>query len=207
MALKDAISTVLSRNAFYRDGYRMLLRISVLQGLIIILLITAIIGMLLTVETRLVYFATTSDGRIISIVPLNEPFRAPAEVIAWAAKTSKSVLTFDYRDYRRRLQEAAVNFTPTGWESFTKALKESRILEAVEARKLVISLNIDGAPEIKNSFSHDGIYTWYLTFPITINFDGNDPPAPIQAKLILQVVRVSTLQNPEGLSIEQWIAN
>jgi intracellular multiplication protein IcmL len=207
MPIKDAISTVLSRNAFYRDGYRMLLRISILQGLVIVLLIASIIGMLMTVETRYVYFATTSDGRIINIVPLNEPFRSPAEVIAWAAGTAQNVLRFDYRDYRQRLQQAASNFTPTGWESFTKALKESRVLEAVDARKLVVSLDIDAAPEIKNSFVHDGIYTWYLQFPIVIKFDGNDVPAPIHANLILQVVRVSTLQNPDGISIEQWIAN
>jgi intracellular multiplication protein IcmL len=207
MPVKDAIATVLSRNAFYRDGYRTLLRISVLQGLVMILLILAIISMIMTVETRYVYFATTSDGRIINIVPLNDAFRPPAEVIAWASRTAKNVLTFDYRDYRHRLQDAAANFTPTGWESFTKALKESRVLEAVEARRLVVSLDVESAPEIKNSFVHDGIYTWYLQFPITIRFDGNDPPAPIHATLILQVVRVSTLQNPDGISIEQWIAN
>ena len=38
MPLKDAIATVLNRNAFYRDGYRLLLRISIIQGIIIIVL-------------------------------------------------------------------------------------------------------------------------------------------------------------------------
>jgi len=206
MALKDALSTVLSRNAFYRDGYRMLLRVSVLQGVVILLLMTTIIGMILTVETRYVYFATTSDGRIINIVPLNEQYRSRADVIAWAAGTAQNVLRFDYRDYRHRLQQSASSFTPSGWESFTKALKESRVLEALEARKLVVSLQVEAAPEIKNSFVHDGIYTWYLQFPATIKFEGNDPPAPMHVSLILQVVRVSTLQNPDGISIEQWIA-
>lgn len=207
MAIKDAISTVLNRNAFYRDGYRLLLRVSIIQGIILVLLVGALVTLLMSMETRYVYFATTSDGRIIPIVPLSDPYRSRADVISWAAHAAQNVMRFNYNDYRQRLQDSAANFTPSGWESFTKAMKEARILEAVEARKLMISMDIEGAPEIKNSFVRDGVYTWYLQFPVTIKFEGADPPAPIAAKLILQVVRVSTLQSSDGLSIEQWIAS
>lgn len=207
MALKDAVATVLGRNAFYRDGYRLLLRISVIQGLIIVLLSGAIIAMLLTMEARYIYFATTTDGRIINIVPLNEPYRSRAEVVTWAAKKAQEVMRFGFSDYRQRLQESANNFTPTGWESFTKALKEARILEAVEARKLTVTLDIEAAPEVRRQFLRGGVYTWDLLTPITIKFDGADPPSSIRAKLILRIVRVSTLQNPDGISIEQWVAN
>lgn len=207
MAFKDAVKTVLSRNAFYRDGYRLLLRLSIIQGIILVLLVASIVTMLMSMETRYVYFATTTDGRIIDIIPLNEPYKSRAEVITWVTRAAKNVMTFGYNDYRQRLQDAANAFTPTGWESFTKAMKEARILEAVEARKLVVTMDILAAPEIKREFVRDGIFTWYLQFPISIRFEGNDPPAPISANLIVQIVRVSTLQNSDGISIEQWIAN
>ena len=42
MALKDAIATVLNRNAFYRDGYRLLLRLSIIQSLVIVALAAVI---------------------------------------------------------------------------------------------------------------------------------------------------------------------
>lgn len=206
MSLKDAIDTVLTRNSFYRDGYRLLLRISIIQGLIIALLVAAILAMILSMETRHVYFATTADGRIIRIVPLNEPLRSRAEVVAWAAGKAQDIMRFGYNDFRQRLQQSSASFTPTGWESFSKAMREARIVEAVEARKLTVSLDIEGAPEVKMATEKDGIYTWYLHFPVTIKFDGNEAPAAISAILLLQIVRVSTLQNPEGISIEQWIA-
>jgi intracellular multiplication protein IcmL len=205
MALKDAVATVLNRNAFYRDGYRLLLRISLIQTIIIVLLIAGLVSLLLTVQTRQVYFATTSDGRIINIVPLNEAYRTPAEVVAWASSSAQNVMRFDYKDYRERLQQVSANFTPTGWESFTKALKESNIIAAIEARKLVISTEINSAPEISNAGVRNGLYTWDLKFPVTIRFDGNDPPQPISTYLFLRIVRVSTLQNPDGISIEQWV--
>lgn len=206
MALKDAIDTVLTRNVFYRDGYRLLLRISIIQGLVIALLVAAILAMILSMETRHIYFATTADGRIIRIVPLNEELRSRAEVVAWAAGKSQEIMRFGYSDFRQRLQHSSGYFTQTGWQSFTKAMREARIIEAVEARKLTVSMDIEGAPEVKMAAPKDGVFTWYLHFPIVIRFDGNDPPASISAILLLQIVRVSTLENPEGISIEQWIA-
>lgn len=206
MSLRDAIDTILTRNTFYRDGYRLMLRISIIQGIVIVLLGAAILAMLMSMETRFVYFATTSDGRIINIVPLNEQYRSRADVVAWAAGKAQEVMRFGYNDFRQRLQTSSSYFTQTGWESFTKAMREARILEAVEARKLTVSMDVEAAPEVKRAFERDGVYTWYLQFPIVIKFDGNEPPAPIQAMLILQIVRVSTLQNADGISIEQWIA-
>lgn len=206
MSLNDAISTILTRNSFYRDGYRLLLRISILQGVIIVLLVATVVAMVLSIDTRYIYFATTSDGRIINVVPLNEPYRSRGEVVSWAARTAQDVMRFGYNDFRQRLQDSSVNFTASGWESFTKAMKEARILEAVEARRLTVSMEIGAAPEVKQAFEKDGVYTWYMQFPVTIKFDGNEAPGNMQANLVLQVVRVSTLQNPEGISIEQWIA-
>ena len=205
MAVKDAIATILNRNAFYRDGYRLMIKISILQCLVIAILVFCIATLVMTVHTEKVYFATTSDGRIISLVPLNEPYRTQAEVITWAARTAQGVMRFGYHDYRDRLQQASTNFTNSGWDSFSKALKESNIIDAITARKLVVNLDIGQAPEIKSEGVKDGIYTWYLKFPVTITFNGAEPPAPINTALFLRVVRVSTLQNTDGLSIEQWV--
>jgi intracellular multiplication protein IcmL len=205
MPTKDAVLTIVNRNAFYRDGYRLLLRVSLIQTCIIALLISSIVGLVLTIKPRSVYFATTSDGRIINIVPLNEAYLSNAQVIAWAASTSQNVMRFGYNDYRDRLQQSASNFTQTGWDSFNKALKDANFIEAVENRKLVVSMDVNAAPEIHNTFLRNGVYTWYVEFPVTIKFDGNQPPSPISTTLHLQIVRVSTLQNPEGISIEQWV--
>ncbi|MDR3448894.1 MAG: DotI/IcmL/TraM family protein [Alphaproteobacteria bacterium] len=205
MALKDAVATVLNRNAFYRDGYRLMLRISLIQAAVIVVLVLAIAGIAMTMKPRLVYFATTSDGRIINIVPLSEAYRSDSDVSAWAAGTAQNVMRFGYHDYRDRLQQVSSNFTTTGWDSFNKAMKDSNFLAAVTSRKLVVTMDIDAAPEIQSSQARNGVYTWLVQFPVTVKFDGDQPPAPIRKMLRLQIVRVSTLQNPEGISIEQWV--
>jgi intracellular multiplication protein IcmL len=205
MPIKDAVATILNRNAFYRDGYRLLLKISIIQAVVIALLILGLVGLAMTMKPRLIYFATTSDGRIINIVPMNEPYLTSAQVIAWSAATAQNVMKFGYNDYRDRLQQSSANFTATGWNSFNKALKDANFIDAIQARKLVVSMDINGAPEIQSAFVHDGVYTWYVQFPVTIKFDGDQPPQPIITTLRMQIVRVSTLQNPDGISIEQWV--
>jgi intracellular multiplication protein IcmL len=203
--VKDAIATILNRNAFYRDGYRLLVRISLMQIIVITLLVVSITTLLLTSKTQQVYFATTSDGRIINIVPLNEPYRSNAEVVAWAASTARSIMGIGYSNYREHLQQVSTNFTESGWASFNKALQDANIIEAITARKLVLTMDIDAAPEIKSAAVQNGVFVWYVQFPVTIKFDGASSPADIKTILRLQIVRVSTLQNPDGLSIEQWL--
>jgi intracellular multiplication protein IcmL len=205
MPVKDAIATVLNRNAFYRDGYRLLLKVSLIQGAVIIILVFCIATLVLSAKTRNVYFATSTDGRIINLIPLNEEYRSPAEVTTWAAATAQSVMRFGYHDYRDRLQQASNNFTNSGWDSFSKALKDANIIDAVTAHKLVVSLDVNAAPEILSKAMVDGVFTWVVKFPITITFQGNDPISPTNTALLLKIVRVSTLQNPEGISIEQWV--
>ncbi len=205
MPIKDAVATILNRNSFYRDGYRLLLRISAIQAVVIAVLVLSIVGLVLTMKPRQVYFATTSDGRIINIVPMNEAYLSSAQVIAWAASTAQNVMRFGYHDYRDRLQQVSSNFTATGWDSFNKALKEANFIDAIQARKLVVTMEVNGAPEIQSAFVRNGVYTWYVQFPVTIKFDGDQPPQPITTTLRLQIVRVSTLQNPDGISIEQWV--
>lgn len=205
MPVKDAIASVLNRNAFYRDGYRTLVKISLIQTAVIAVLILSIIVLVISMKPHPVYFATTSDGRIINVVPVSEPYKSQADLVAWAAQTSQNVMRFGYHDYRDRLQQASSNFTTTGWDSFNKALKDSHFLEAILAHKQVITLEINAAPEIQSAGVRGGVYTWYVQFPVTIKFDADQPSQPQQLMLHLQIVRVSTLQNPDGISIEQWI--
>lgn len=205
MTARDAVQTILTRNAFYRDGYRLLLRISIILGIVILILTAGLVGMILSTNVRQVYFATTADGRIIPIVPLDEPFIKQGDLIAWTADTIRRSLQIGYHDYRQRLQDVSVNFSARGWESFTKALKDSRRLEAIEARELVMDVEIEAAPEVVAQGLDGGVYKWVLQIPMTVKFQGDQAPSETRSLLKLTVVRRSTLEHPKGIGIEQWI--
>lgn len=205
MSINDALQTIVSRNNFYRDGYRLMLRISFIQTVAILLLVGGLVTMALSSKIEHVFFATTTDGRIINIVPLNEPYITDGALVAWVADTSKRVLTLSFSDFRQRLQDVAYNFTPQGWETFSKALKDARILELIEERKMITEMTIEAAPEIIKRGEVSGVYIWVLQMPVSLVFKGDQAPQAIRGSLRVQISRVSTLQHPKGVGIDQFL--
>lgn len=205
MTIDDALKTIVSRNNFYRDGYRLMLRISFIQMIAILVLAGGLVALILTSKVEHVFFATTTDGRIINIVPLNDPYITDGALVAWVADTSKRVLSLSFSDFRQRLQDVAYNFTPNGWETFSKALKEARILELIEERKMVTEMTIEAAPEIIKKGEDKGVYTWILQMPVVLTFKGEQAPQALRGNLRVQVSRVSTLQHPKGVGFDQFL--
>lgn len=166
MSLNDAISTVvLSRNSFYRDGYRLLLRISLIQGLVIVLLIALIVSMVLSMDTKHIYFATTADGRIINIVPLNERYVRAAMSLPGRRARRRKLCSLDTM-ISVKDTDSSRYFTESGWETFTKAMKDARVLEVVEQRKLTVAMTIDRAPEVKREMEQEGFLPGIYNSPL-----------------------------------------
>jgi len=206
MNQRDAIQTVMIRNSFYRDGYRALLKVALVQGAVITVLIGVIIVLVLTANVKHVFFATNVDGRIMPIQPVNDPYFEDDQVITWTARASREVMQMDYLNYRTHLDEVKMRFTMTGRTDFLNALKESRLIEAIEQKKLVSQLRIEGAPQVlKKGVGKNGTYSWYLSMPISILYDGQDAPQPVRGVLQVRVDRVNFLEIPEGIAFGQWI--
>src|SRR5690606_10388927 len=69
----DPLYTVVTRNEFYRDGFRKLMGIAIVEGIAIIVMVLTLIVFIQTHQTQDRFFATTADGRIMRLVPLDEP--------------------------------------------------------------------------------------------------------------------------------------
>ena len=202
----NGLGKVVVRNEFYRDGYRSLLKIAVIQMFVILGLIGALYLIIQTNKPQNRYFATTEDGRLIPMVPLNQPNLSDPAILSWVAQASTEVMTFGFNDYRRRLQESSRNFTRTGWDSFTEALQKSRLIEKVEARQQVASAIPAGAPVIASQQVVAGRYEWIIELPLQVTYTTGNTKDIQRLRVRLKVVRVPRLESPSGIGIEQWIA-
>lgn len=200
------LGQVVVRNEFYRDGYRSLLRLAVLQGLVIIGMIGAMYFVIQVNQPENRYFATTEDGRLIPMVPLSQPNMSVPALVSWAAQASTEVMTFNFNDYRRRLQESSRNFTRRGWESFTQALQRSRIIQSVDENQQIIFAAPQGAPVLKSEGVVAGRYQWIIEFPLVLTYQSGNRVRNDSLLVTLVVVRVPRLESPNGVGIEQWIA-
>jgi intracellular multiplication protein IcmL len=203
----SGLGTVVVRNEFYRDGYRNLLRLAVLQSAVIVGLLGAVYFVIHVNQPENRYFATTEDGRLIPMVALNEPNLSTPALMSWVAQACTEVMTFGFNDYRRRLQEASRNFTRRGWESFTQALQRSRIIEMVETNQQVVTAAPQGAPILESEGLVNGRYQWVVQLPLVVTYQSGARTKSDNLLVSVVVVRVPRLESPNGVGIEQWIAS
>jgi intracellular multiplication protein IcmL len=200
------LGTVIVRNEYYKDGYRALLKLALLEGVIILGLIFAMFFVVHTHQPENRYFATTEDGRLVPMIALNQPNLSTPALMSWVAQSATEVMTFGFNDYRRRLQEASRNFTRRGWESFTQALQRSRIIEMVEANQQVLSAAPRGAPVLQSEGLVNGRYQWNVQLPMVVTYQSGSLTRTDNLLVTVVVVRVPRLESPNGVGIEQWIA-
>lgn len=202
----SGLGTVVIRNEFYRDGYRSLLKMTLIQSIVILGLIGAMYYVIKIHQPKHFYFATTEDGRLIPMVPLSQPNLSTPSLLSWVAQGTTEVMTFGFSDYRRRLQESSRNFTKRGWESFTQALQRSRIIEMVEVNQQIITAAPRGAPVLKEEGLVAGRYQWVVQIPLILTYMSGAKTSNTGLLVTVVIVRVPRLESPNGVGIEQWIA-
>lgn len=198
--------TVITRNEFYRDGFRNLIKIAVLEALIIVGLILTLIVYMNSAKSFDRYFATTADGRIMQLVPLDRPNMTTAALMSWVAQAATEVMTFGFHDYQRRLQQSSRHFTKRGWESFTVALQKAGIVDSVTTQQQVVTATPRSAPVLVQQGVLGGKYRWIIQMPLQVTYRNGAQTRTDNLKLNLVIERVPSLENPNGVGIEQWVA-
>ncbi len=202
----STLGKVVVRNEFYRDGYRLALRVAVVQSFVILGLIAAMFFVIKVHQPENRYFATTEDGRLIPMMSLFQPNLSTPALLSWVAQATTETMTFGFNDYRRRLQESSRHFTRRGWDSFTTALQRGRIIESIEAQTQVVSAAPRGAPVVEAEGVVGGRYQWRVQIPMVLTYSSGSKMRSDNWVVNLTVVRVPRLESPNGVGIMQWIA-
>ncbi len=200
----ERIAQVMMRNDFYSDGYKTMRLVAFIQFLVVVAVIVGVVYFVNSHKTEHVYFATTDDGRMVTIVPINRPNLTTPALMSWAAQASTEVMTFGYHDYRRRLNESSRHFTRIGWDSFMSALDKARIIEMVENQQMVVTSSPRSAPIILSEGVVNGRYQWVIQLPISVSYQAAGKNKAEKFLIDLTIVRVPQLENPNGVGIERW---
>jgi intracellular multiplication protein IcmL len=206
MASPDSLTTVVTRNEFYRDGYRRLQKIALAEAVAILGLIIVLAVNVSTMKPKDRFFATTSDGRLLQMVPLDQPDLPTGKLVSWSAAAASEIMTFGFNDYRKRLQESSRFFTRQGWESFNDALQKSNLLQMMNQNQQVLTAVPREAPVVVQEGVVRGVYRWYVQMPLNVTYQVGNTQENRPQRITLAIVRVSTLETPDGVAIDQWVA-
>jgi intracellular multiplication protein IcmL len=228
--IESSLNLVNIRNVFYLRVYRHI----ILANLLAVILIFLLVGFFYY-QHKIVggsrYFATTPDGVLIEIPPLNvnhlkiknllvdnkgflieQPKINIKDlgqdldnglVIYWVKEVIAKMFNYDYINYRRALQELRNYFAPGAHSSFIKALYESKNLETIKNDMRITRATIVKEPTIKMVGINNNRYVWNIFVPTDIYYENiSDEPIIQKVTAKLWVMRTSTLISPFfGLSV------
>jgi len=200
----DALAAVVLRNRFYRDGQRKLI-----AALLTSLAVNGIMAFMLfydiTHPPMPTYFATSIAGRITPLFPLDEPNQSDSAVLQWANQAAIAAFTYNFVNYRNELQSSSGFFTGDGWTQFLTALQQSNNLDAVKAKKLIVSAVATRAPIILQKGILNGQYSWRIQMPLLVTYQSASEFSQQNNVVTMLVTRVSTLNTPRGIGISQFV--
>lgn len=201
---EDALTTVMMRNQFYHDSQRKLV-----LGFLLSIVLNGILGLLLfylmTHPPAPVYFATSINGRITPLYPLDKPNQSDSAVLQWANQAAIAAFTYNFVNYRDELQAASGFFTPDGWQQFVTALGQSNNLDSVKAKKLIVSAVATRAPIILQKGLLNGVYSWRIQMPILVTYQSASEFTQTPNIVTMLITRISTLNSPRGIGISQFV--
>lgn len=193
------------RSDFYRDNYRRVIT-ALMFSIVLIAVLASALVYIVTHPPVPQYFATTIQGRITPLVPIDEPNLPPSAVLQWANQAAIAAYTYNFVNYRQELQAASEFFTSDGWNTFLTALQNSNNLTTVISKKLVVSAVATGAPVILDQGVVDGAYTWKIQMPMLVSYQSASQLVQQQIVITLVVTRISTLNSARGIGIQSLVA-
>ena len=202
----DALVAVGLRNNFYREGQRRALVILVISLFTNALLAFILLHLIFHPPVP-AYFSVGVNGRVTPIIPNNKPNQSDDAVLTWASQAAVASFGYSYVNYREELQASSGFFTGEGWTQFLRALKDSNNLEAVEDKKMVVSAQMINKPKVAKKELFDGNYAWFIEVPILVTYQNNTEYTQQYNMGNLLVTRVSILNAPTGIGIQQLVVS
>ena len=104
-------------------------------------------------------------------VMANDALKTPAyssqyEIKKWASEIVAETLSFNHQNYTKNLTVISSFYTENGWESFSKDLRKSRLIETVEYHKATLKSFQYDSVLVCHTEEKETSYSWYVIVPI-----------------------------------------
>jgi len=202
---QGALETVVLRNEFYRDSMHWVLILTIILSLVIAILCSFIFYRESTRDPVL-YFATDAKGSLIPMVPLSDPHLPDNVLNNWAMEAATAAFSYNFFDYREKLDSLSRYFTPRGHRQLIAAVKNSGNLDAVKEKRLAAYAVAADVPTIIKQGKEGGRHTWRMQVPIKVQYRSSTDSITQDLIVTMKIVRTSTLDSERGIGIQQFVA-
>lgn len=208
---KEGAFTVVVRNLSLALTYR---RLAFAALMSFIAMIVCLVSMLLVTGKPVPpqYIPVTEDGRLLPLVPLNQPSVDDGTIGQFALNTVRELNNYDYMSWRDQTLVAQPRFLPSAWNEYRKAFDQSNIIKTVTDRKMIVIGRPTGNVEIENKGISDGVFTWRVAVPLEIQYvahadaTASQGPGALSARrrATLYIQRVPPTVSPGGIAVRVY---
>ncbi len=149
------------------------------------------------------------DGRTPPqpLVPLSSPIVDDTELLQWSVKAVLAPYSVNYHDYPEQLNTAGRRFTPNGWNTFAEEFKRTGNLDAMKRARLLCYAQAQRAALIRETKVINGRLAYDVQFPIVQTCQNTQQESTTRLMVTALVVRTDIQNHPDGLAIEQLVAD
>lgn len=199
-----AAREIVDRGVKYQQK-RELMTATVINAMANVVLSTAVlVAVWFLAHVAPVYFAA-DHGRLLRMYALDEPYRAPADVIGYAKTTLDRTFALDFSNYQMQLEDLRPRYTQDGFKNLLEGLKGNGMLDMIRTKRMNLTSST-GTGVLVEQGNEQGVYSWVVRFPLTLKLVGQTTEMPDQ-KLIatVRVRRIPTLDSVEGIGVAEVV--
>jgi intracellular multiplication protein IcmL len=174
-------------------------------GSALVLAIVVIGGLAWQVAHPPAKYFSTENGRVMAIVPTDQPAFSDSDVSAFGADSIRRSFTLDFIHYKDQINSVKDDYDDRGYEDYYKALNTSNILSSVKDQRMNLSVDV-GPGRIRAKGLQGDNYAWEIQYPVTLKLDGQVTGSPSQRFIFTQrLQRTDVLVKHKGLEVIQVI--
>ena len=149
------------------------------------------------------------DGRTPPqpLVALDSPIVDDTELLQWTVRAVLASYSINYHDYAEQLNTAGRRFTANGWNSFADEFKKTGNLEAMKRGRMLCYAQAQRAALIRETKVMGGRLAYDIQFPLVQTCQNTQQEATTRLMITALVVRTTIQDKPDGLAIEQLVAD
>lgn len=144
-------------------------------------------------------FAVTENGRVIPLVPLDQPYVNDPRVASFAEECLRGSFGHDFENFRMTMNSAKNCYTSDGAKDFEAAMEP--LLGDIKTKHLVMSSSLEPTV-VEKSYKLAGVVHWETQTSMVLYRRGTrEQLAPLKFLVTTVVTRVALDEQVRGISV------
>lgn len=152
------------------------------------------------------YFATSTNGKLVQLKPLDEPELSRVAIVNWLNESLMSSFTFGFHDYQRRHKEAEALYSDEGWANYQGILKRHNLMERITGNNSVVTGVLQSSPTMMQEGVLDGKWRAVFKVPLLLMERTGRHKKTEELAATVTIERADLSVNPMGLQIVKIVA-